>query len=170
MSRSNLNSKKSDNVLGIAPEDLDTTAAGSLYIDDEELDAAFEFFDVDRTGKITAANLKDRLGAFYKNLPAKEIKLLLGEGPFTKETLRSLLANNDLGAYDPTKEAFKAYDPNNTGFVDTDTLRTIFSSLGYGEITDDDLAVLIDTADVDRDGRVSLDDFRKMTMRSGAPA
>ena len=25
---------------------------------------AFDFFDVDRTGKITAANLRDRLGAF----------------------------------------------------------------------------------------------------------
>ena len=43
--------------------------------------------------------------------------------PFTKETLRGLLANNDLGSYDPAKEAFKAYDPNGTGYVDTDTLR-----------------------------------------------
>jgi calmodulin len=154
--------RQSEAVLGIAPDEIDTNALGSLRIDDEELDAAFDFFDVDRTGKITAANLRDRLGAFYKNLPQKEIKLLLGNGPFTKDTLRSLLQNNDLGAYDPTKEAFKAYDPNGTGFVDTDTLRTIFSSLGYGEITDDDLHVLIDTADVDRDGRISLEDFRGM--------
>ena len=155
-------SSKKETILGLAPEDLDLAAMGSLHIDDEELDAAFEFFDVDRKGKLTAQNLKDRLGAFYKNLPQKEIKLLLGEGSFTKDTLRNLLQNNDLGAYDPTKEAFKAYDPNGTGFVDTETLRTIFSSLGYGEITDDDLAVLIETADVDRDGRISLEDFRNM--------
>ena len=154
--------KKGETILGLAPEDLDMAAMGSLNIDDEELDAAFEFFDVDKTGKITAANLKERLGAFYKNLPQKEIKLLLGDGPFTKETLRSLLQNNDLGGYDPTREAFKAYDPNGTGYVDTDTLRTIFSSLGYGDITDDDLAVLIETADVDRDGRISVEDFRSM--------
>lgn len=75
-------------------------------------------------GKLTAANMKQRLGAFYRNLPAKEIKLLLGDGPFTKETLRGLLASNDLGSYDPAKEAFKAYDPNGTGYVDTDTLRS----------------------------------------------
>ena len=112
--------KKGDtSVLGVEPEELDA-AASSLYIDDEELDAAFEFFDVDKTGTITAANLKDRLGAFYKNLPQKEIKLLLGNGKFTKETLRQLLMNNDLGAYDPTREAFKAYDPNGTGYVDTE--------------------------------------------------
>ena len=114
-------------------------------------------------GKLTVNGLKDRLGAFYKNLPPKEIKLLLGEGNFTKETLKNLLLNNDLGNYDPTKEAFKAYDPNNTGFVDTETLRTIFSSLGYGEITDDDLAVLVETADMDHDGKISLEDFRNMT-------
>ena len=113
-------------------------------------------------GKLTAAGMKQRLGAFYRNLPQKEIKLLLGDGPFTKDTLRNLLQNNDLGAYDPTREAFKAYDPHGTGFVDADTLRTIFSSLGYGDITDDDLSVLIETADVDRDGRISLEDFRSM--------
>ena len=103
------------------------------------------------------------MGAFYRNLPPKEIKLLLGDGgPFTKETLRGLLANNDLGSYDPIQEAFKAYDPNGTGFVDTETMRHIFESLGYGDITDDDLAVLIETADMDRDGRISMEDFRVM--------
>ena len=42
----------------------------------------------------------------------KDIKMLLGEGAFTKDTLRNLLAHNELGNYDPVKEAFKAYDPN----------------------------------------------------------
>ena len=94
-------------------------------------------------------------------MPPKEIKLLLGDsGPFTKETLKSLLSNNDLGAYDPIKEAFKVYDPHGTGFVDTDTMRHVFESLGYGQISDEDLAVLIETADRDRDGRISLEDFR----------
>ena len=113
--------------------------------------------------------LKDRLGAFYKNLPPKEIKLLLGEGNFTKETLKNLLLNNDLGNYDPTKEAFKAYDPAGTGFIDTDTLRSIFESLGYGEMSDDDLLVLVETADVDKDGKISLDDFRRMLQFSKDP-
>ena len=90
---------------------------------------------------------------------------LLGDGAFTQQALRNLLQHNDLGAHHPTKDAFKAYDPNDTGFVDTDMLRTIFSSLGYGEITDDDLAVLIETADTDCDGRISLDDFRAMCAR-----
>jgi len=117
---------------------------------------------VDGSGKLTAAGLKQRLGAFYRNLPQKEIKLLLGDGAFTKEALRKLLAHNDLGAFDPVKEAFKAYDPNNTGYADPDMLRHIFESLGYGEINDDDLKVLVETADSDHDGQISLEDFRSM--------
>lgn len=94
------------------------------------------------------------------------MKLLLGDGAFTKESLRTLLADNELGAYDPAKEAFKAYDPGNTGYVDADTLRSIFEALGYGEISDEDLSVLVETADVDRDGRISLDDFRHMLRQT----
>ena len=153
------------------------TSIGGLHIDDDEINTAFDFFDVDGTGKLTAAGMKQRLGAFYRNLPQKEIKQLLGDGTFTKESLKSLLQNNDLGAFDPTREAFKAYDPNNTGYVDTETLRSIFETLGYGEITDEDLQVLLETADMDGDGRVSLQDFEAMlgftkgsTAEADAPA
>lgn len=52
--------------------------------------------------------------------------MLLGDGPFTKDSLRNMLSHNELGNYDPVKEAFKAYDPNGTGFADPETLRSIF--------------------------------------------
>jgi len=134
----------------------------SMPINEAELSAAFDFFDISGQGRITPNDLKQRLGAFYKNLPPKDIKMLLGDGPFTKETLRNLLSHNELGNYDPVKEAFKAYDPNGTGFADPETLRSIFQALGYGEITDEDLQVLVETADADRDGKISLEDFRQM--------
>ena len=35
-------------------------------------------------------------------------------------------------------------------------LKSIFSNLGFGEITAEDLKILIETADVDGDGRISL--------------
>ena len=35
------------------------------------------------------------------------------------------------------------YDPNGTGFADVDMVRNIFESLGFGEINEDDLAVLV---------------------------
>merc|ERR1711988_1291071 len=64
--------------------------------------------------------------------------------------------------FDPVAEAFKVYDPEGSGYVDTEVLRVIFESLGFGEITDDDLAILVETGDVDGDGKISLSDFRHM--------
>ena len=93
----------------------------------------------------------------------------------------------------------QVYDPGNTGFADPEILRAIFTSLDYGEITDEDLQasdrhepqpcdpattdrcnamlalaalalslslcdwgaqVLVQAADVDGDGKISLEDFR----------
>lgn len=47
------------------------------------------------------------------------------------------------------------------------TAAGIFEHLGYGEISDDDLAVLFQCADTDRDGKISLDDFRGMLNLGG---
>jgi hypothetical protein len=50
-------------------------------VDEEELKAAFEFFDVHKRGVLTPADLKQRLGVFYKNLPAREYKFLIRYSP-----------------------------------------------------------------------------------------
>jgi len=135
-------------------------------VDEDELKAAFDFFDVHKKGTLTPADLKQRLGVFYKNLPAREYKFLISEPDFTYKTLHKLLVNNELKDFDPVKEAFKVYDPHETGFVDIEILKGIFSNLGFGEVTQEDVAVLIETADVDGDGRISLDDFRRMVTLS----
>lgn len=156
---------KASSILNISEEELRLTeqaGRGHIRIDDDELSAAFDFFDVDGKGRLTAKDLHNRLSTFYPNLPAKDVKALITEPVFTKEVLRRLLENNQLGGFDPVKQAFAVYDPQNTGFVDNDTLRRIFTDLGFGEITDEDMNVLIEASDVDGDGRISLEDFRGM--------
>lgn len=56
----------------------------------------------------------------------------------------------------------QAYDPEGTGFMDAEILRSIFENLGFGQMSDEDLSVLVEAADGDSDGRVSIDDFRGM--------
>ena len=41
----------------------------------------------------TPADLKQRLGVFYKNLPAREYKFLISEPDFNFNTLKKLLVN-----------------------------------------------------------------------------
>lgn len=52
---------------------------GGVLVSDDELKSAFEFFDVDGSGKITQAQLKKRLGVFYKDMPNKEYKFLMND-------------------------------------------------------------------------------------------
>lgn len=138
-------------------------AKGGVLVTEDELAAAFAFFDVDGSGKITTSNLRKRLGVFYKNMPAKDYRFLMNNKPeLTLEDLKELLLDNEVTNFDPVAEAFKVYDPDGTGFVDTDVLRSMFENLGFGEVTDDDLMILIETGDVDKDGKISLSDFRGM--------
>jgi|TARA_B110000211_G_C13749161_1_gene408011 Ca2+-binding EF-hand superfamily protein len=147
-----------------------TSVPAGITIDEAELQAAFEFFDVSGTGKITLSDLKNRLGAFYKNVPLREYKFLMNnQSELTLDDLRALLENNEIKNFDPVAEAFKVYDPQETGFVDTGVLRGIFEKLGFGTITEEDVRILIETADVDKDGKISLDDFRKMIDTNQAP-
>eukprot|EP00656_Telonema_subtile_P050355 TRINITY_DN649_c0_g1_i2.p1 TRINITY_DN649_c0_g1~~TRINITY_DN649_c0_g1_i2.p1 ORF type:complete len:178 (+),score=57.60 TRINITY_DN649_c0_g1_i2:167-700(+) len=147
--------------MAAAPENSSQRAG--IPVDLDEIKAAFEFFDVNKKGKLNAADLKQRCSIFYKSMTPKDYKLLVGEtGEITLKQLQRLLVQNELEDYDPVKEAFKVYDPSGSGFAEPEILRGIFKQLDYGEITDEDLQVLIQAADVDGDGKISLEDFRGM--------
>jgi Ca2+-binding EF-hand superfamily protein len=158
-----------------------------LEITDHEADQAFDFFDVSGEGTLSQADLKARLSIFYKDLPAKEYDLLIPGPNFTKQvraaaqsarrgrsvsfppppasrvqTLRTILSYDTQRIYDPVRDAFAVYDPQGTGFADPAALRRIFEELGYGKITGEDLDVIIQCADADNDGKISLEDFRTL--------
>ncbi|CAM9204921.1 unnamed protein product, partial [Discosporangium mesarthrocarpum] len=146
---------------------------GGVLVTEEELQAAFEFFDVEGRGKITASALRKRLGAFYRNMNAREYRFLMNNKPeMTLDDLREVLMDNEVTNFDPVAEAFKAYDPEGTGFIDPKVLHTIFQNLGFGQINEEDLSILIEAADGDGDGKVSLEDFRGMCnfRKKGEPA
>eukprot|EP01065_Artemidia_motanka_P039042 TRINITY_DN47880_c0_g1_i1.p2 TRINITY_DN47880_c0_g1~~TRINITY_DN47880_c0_g1_i1.p2 ORF type:complete len:217 (+),score=82.28 TRINITY_DN47880_c0_g1_i1:60-653(+) len=142
-------------------KDRDVEKQG-FKISREEVEAAFNFFDVQGKGVLRPKDLKARLSAFYPQMTNKEYRFLISEPNFTVDTLWSLLESNSITNFDPVKEAFKVYDPHDTGFVDTDMLKQIMSRMGYGDMTKEDMEVLIKTADVDGDGKISLEDFRQM--------
>ncbi|CAM9261679.1 unnamed protein product [Hapterophycus canaliculatus] len=83
------------------------------------------------------------------------------------DDLQDVLLDNEVTNFDPVAEAFKAYDPSETGFMDTEILRSIFDNLGFGQLSDDDLAVLVEAADGDGDGRIGIVDFRGMCESVG---
>jgi calmodulin len=145
------------------PGSVQQNAQGGVHVEASELKQAFQFFDEGDKGFITLADLKKRLGVFYQNLSLKEYKFLMNnKQELTEQELYALLAHNELGNFDPVAEAFRIYDPDNTGYMDINVFRDILRNLGFGDITDQDVQTLVDAADKDGDGRLGLEDFREM--------
>ncbi|KPA82155.1 hypothetical protein ABB37_03287 [Leptomonas pyrrhocoris] len=69
--------------------------------------------------------------------------------------------------FDAVAEAFRVYDPRNTHYVDKEVLSRIMAQIGFGELSEKDLALLVGTADFDGDGRICLDDFRRLVSMKG---
>jgi len=103
---------------------------GGILIREDELKIAWDFFDTKGQGKLTAADIKRRLSTFYHNVSNKEIKFLLNNQPeISFDELYELLKDNQLTNFDPVKEAFKVYDPQDTGFVDMSVVKEFFHNL-----------------------------------------
>ena len=75
------------------------------------------------------------------------------------DDLRSLLENNEIKNFDPVAEAFKVYDLRN--WVRRHKCWKAYSKRNW-TITKEDIQILVDTADIDKDGKISLEDFRNM--------
>ncbi|KAF4733367.1 hypothetical protein FOZ62_004039 [Perkinsus olseni] len=136
---------------------------GGVLVREEALRVAWDFFDFKGAGKITVNDLKERLVPFNKNITSKDLKFMMNnQNEMTFKELFALLRGNQLTGFDPAAEAFKMYDPQNTGYVNMDTVKEFFGSAGYGALSDDDTKAILQAADADGDGKLGLEDFRKL--------
>ncbi len=97
-------------------------------------------------------------------MPVKDYKFLMnGESELTYEDLYNLVKDNEISNFDPVAEAFKVYDPTGAGYTDTNILKSIYTKLGFGDLSEEDIRILVETADLDGDGVIGLEDFRQMS-------
>uniref|UniRef100_A0A8C4STH8 Calcium and integrin binding family member 3 n=1 Tax=Erpetoichthys calabaricus TaxID=27687 RepID=A0A8C4STH8_ERPCA len=95
-----------------------------------------------------------------------------GEGNMTLDdfldmfSVLSEMAPRDLKAY----YAFKIYDFNNDDYICKSDLEKTLNKLTRNELTPEEVRLVcdkvIDEADLDNDGRLSLEDFRHMIVRA----
>ena len=87
-----------------------------------------------------------------------------GQKEMDASNLHELLTTTSIEPFDPIEEAFKLLDVENKGYLTVDTFKTIFSNLGFGEITPSDEDIFKEVADFDGDGVINLDDFKKILV------
>eukprot|EP01040_Poterioochromonas_malhamensis_P005308 gene5309-5692_t len=136
---------------------------GGVLVTSEEISTAFQLLDTERTGQLTIATLKKRLGPLFPEMSAKEFRFLMNnKKEITIDDLKDLLIDNELTNFDPVADAFRVFDPESKGVINEDKLRQAFISLGLGELSDEELDILKRSADVNSDGLISVEDFRDM--------
>lgn len=165
-------------------------AKGGILIEKKDIKKLFQFLDVNNSKYLTESDLRVRLPVFYKSLAPREYKFLMNNrSQITLDDLYDMLQQNELSissqtsntnangdpnstanqpqqqphVFDPVYESFRIFDPSNTGFVDPLVLKNIFGNLGYKNITDNDITVLIEAFDTDNDGKINFDDFKRMS-------
>lgn len=136
---------------------------GGVFVSHDDVLDAFKVLDSEGMGHITISNLKKKFGVFFPDMTSKEYRFLMNNNrEMTADDLYDLVKDNSIEDFDPVAEAFKLYDQNDEGTIDPERLREIFKIYGMTDIADEDISLLVKTADIDGDGKISLEDFRIM--------
>jgi len=142
----------------------------SLPIELQDIQKAFKIID-ERNGpeKVTVYELKKKMEVINPELTEKDIMTLMNQkNEISAKALHDLLRQNELGDFDPLGEAFRLLD-DGTGELDFDKLKAIFKSLNYGELEKKDTEILYECLDIDKDGKITIDDFRELFDYLGRP-
>ncbi|KAG6750638.1 hypothetical protein POTOM_045146 [Populus tomentosa] len=136
-----------------------------------EFQEAFCLFDKDGDGRITFEELATVIKSLDHGATEEELRHMIkeadvdGNGTIEFGEFRNLMARKikENDADDELKEAFKVFDKDQDGYISPNELRHAMISLGE-QLTDKELELMIQVADLDGDGRVNYEEFMRMML------
>ncbi|XP_031132094.1 calmodulin-like protein 3 [Ipomoea triloba] len=146
--------------------------------DKEELKGVFATFDKNGDGFITKQELKDSLKNIGISMEDKDIAEMMEKVDENKDGLIDLhefceLCNSLLGVESERegdgdknlREAFEVFDGDTDGLITAEELSKVLGSLGLKQgKTLEDFKEMIGRFDLDGDGMVNFDEFKRMMM------
>jgi calmodulin len=133
---------------------------------------AFNLFDKDGEGFINTNELASVLRSLGQNNTEAELQEMISEididgngsidfPEFLTMMARKMKENNNIK--DEIHEIFKVFDKEGNGFISVAELSHVMISLGE-ELTEEEVKEMIKEADIDGDGQVSYEDFKKFYL------
>ncbi|SPQ24314.1 5ef4de72-1994-4316-857a-dca6952267fa [Thermothielavioides terrestris] len=124
---------------------------------------AFEMFDKDKTGDITADELGQVMKELGLNPSDQELQDLVDEADLNKDGVISFeefltLMSQSVREVDTEQEllnAFRVFDKDGSGTISSDELRNVLKSLGEN-LTDQELDEMLQLADRNGDGQIDF--------------
>lgn len=139
----------------------------------QEIREAFDLFDTDGSGSIDAKELKVAMRALGFEPKKEEVRKMIadidknGSGSIDFEEFLSMMTVK-MGERDSKEEmikAFRLFDDDETGRITFKNLKRVAKELGE-DMTDEELQEMIDEADREGTGEVSLDDFMRIMKKT----
>ena len=142
----------------------------------EEIKEAFDLFDTDGSGTIDPRELKaamQSLGFEAKNATIYQMVSDLdkdGSGAIDFDEFLDMMTArmSDKDTKDDISKVFRLFDDDKTGYVSIKNLRRVAKELGE-TMTDEELMEMIERADSDGDGQVSLEYFYNIMTKKAFP-
>lgn len=139
----------------------------------QEIREAFTLFDMNNDGYLDYHELKVALRALGFDMSKKEVLEVIEEYDTGS---KKLISYEDFYRYvaakiverDPIEEikrAFQLFDDDHTGKISLKNLRRVAKELGEN-MTDDELAAMIDEFDLDEDGEISQQEFINICLEN----
>ena len=126
---------------------------------------SFRIFDPSGTGWITVDELNNILLRRHSSLSIDKIEEMIeyadknNDGKINFEEFVLLMVRSQTSEME---EAFKMFDTENKGYIDKSNLKRLLLRTSVGNVSDNDIQMMIDRADSDCDGVISFADFQKM--------
>eukprot|EP00792_Barthelona_sp_PAP020_P005830 TRINITY_DN2817_c0_g2_i1.p1 TRINITY_DN2817_c0_g2~~TRINITY_DN2817_c0_g2_i1.p1 ORF type:complete len:170 (-),score=67.98 TRINITY_DN2817_c0_g2_i1:50-526(-) len=139
----------------------------------EEIRSAFALFDIDGSGTISVKELKVAMLALGFDPKKEEIRRITAEfdpnstGTIEHKEFVELMTRkmSERDSRERMVKAFHFFDDDNTGKISFQNLKRVAVELEE-EIPDEDLQEMIEEADRDGDGEVSLDEFLRVMHKA----
>lgn len=138
----------------------------------EDFRKAFQLFDKDGNGKITADELFDVMRSLGQKPSDSEVEAMIqqadqdGDGTIDflefLEVMASRMGENSFE--DDMREAFQLFDRDCNGYISKRELKFVMISLGE-QITEAAVENMMKEVDLDGDGRVNYEEFIRMMKK-----
>ncbi|KAM1187900.1 hypothetical protein ACFX2J_023767 [Malus domestica] len=133
----------------------------------------FEMMDIDNNGNLTFEELRDGLVKIGHNVADSDVHMLLeaadADGNGTLSCEEFVMVSVHLKKIDSDEflhQAFGYFDKNNSGYIEFEELREALLDDTLGPANEQVIQDIIFDVDLDKDGRISFEEFKGM-MKTG---